>query len=195
MKKTLLLFAILIISIGCKDDETPDTSLTNYPLTFEFDRIEDNTDMEIQLFTDEGEIPTDFTSNVVKQLSNNVINQREDWIFRSMTLYDDGTPSEILPSENELSAIDDYNPITYEITDNNYVFTTANAVEIQSTVDANTNELTIPYYSFFKTSPQSPMTLTGHSPQSFVNFFVDTANFIERDTLATIKYNAIYKLK
>jgi len=194
MKKTLLFFAIFIISVGCKDDESDSPSLTDYPITFAFDRIEDDTNMEVQLFINQGEIPTDFTSNVVKELSDNVINQREDWVFQSITLYDDGTPSEIIPSENESAAQDDYNPITYEITDDNYVFITANNVEIQSTVDKNTNELTIPYYSFFKTSSQSPMTLTGHSPQSFVNFFVDTTNFIQGDTMATIQYNAIYKL-
>ncbi len=196
MKKTLLLFVILVISISCRDDEMTSNSLslTDFPLTFQYERIEDDTNMEIQLFTDEGEIPIDFTSNVVEQLSNNVINQREDWIFQSMTLHDDGTPSEIIPSENESSAQDDYNPIIYEITGNNYVITTANSVEIQATVNETTNELTIPYYSFFKISPQSPTTLTGHSPQSFVNYFVDTTNFIQGDTMATIKYNAIYKL-
>jgi len=196
MKKTLLLFAILITSIGCKDDETTDPmpSLTDYPLTFEFDRIEDNTNMAVQLFTDGGEISADPTSNVVKELSNNIITEREDWVFQSMTLYNDGIPSEILLSENESSAQSDTNPITYEITGDNYVFTTANNIEIQSTVDENTNELTIPYYSYYKVANQPPTPLVGHIPQSFVYYFIDTTNFVQGDTMATIQYNAIYKL-
>jgi len=197
MKKTILLFFILVIFFGCKDDEMmpePTPSLTDYPLTFEFNRIEADANMDVHLFTDEGEITTNPTSNVVKELSNNVINQREDWVYQSLTLYDDGRPSEIVLSENEASAQDDYNPITYGIVGNSYVFTTANNIEIQSTVNEDTNELTIPYYSYYKISSQSPMVLRGHAPQSFVYYFVDTMNFIEGDTMATIQYDVIYKL-
>lgn len=195
MKKTLLLFSILVIFSNCKDDEvTTGPSLTDYPLTFELEEIEDNTNMTVNLFTQDGEITADPTSNVVIQLSNNIITEREEWLYPSITLHNDGTPSEIGLSENEPNSQDDYNPITYEITGNNYVITTANNIEIQSTVDETTKKLTVPYYSYYKVSPQNPTTLRGHLPQSFVYSFIDTANFIQGDTMATIEYNVIYKL-
>jgi len=195
MKKILLLLSILVIFSNCKDDEvTTGPSLTDYPLTFELEEIQDNTNMTVNLFTQGGEIIADPTSGVVIELSNNIITEREEWLYPSIILHNDGTPSEIVLSENESNAQDDYNPITYEIIDNNYVITTANNIEIQSTVDETTKKLTIPYYSYYKVSSQNPTILRGHLPQSFAYSFIDTTNFIQGDTMATIKYDVIYKL-
>ncbi len=184
MKKTLLLFAIFTLSIGCKDDETPE--IPDFPIRLAFAET-GSTEVAMLRTFGTNDIPADMTLPITQMtqdlFNDNVMSIPDSIVLVSDNLsYFDAADAGFLTMQTALDSI------PYTLSDDNFEFNVVSSDRVISGTGTPI-EITIPYRTFVKRGISSSGGT--HLPVSYENFLF--TDFFEGDSIVYIQYDVIYR--